>query len=341
MTEGDPPAALRSRRDGRGRFTNPWLDGTAERGVREMMRWQLQRMRNGRPADPAPGAFPLATPEPALPRTAPGELRITWVGHATFLVQHSGVNVLTDPVWSRRASPFSRFGPVRLTPPGMPLEQLPPIDAVVFSHDHYDHLDAASVRRLHATFGDDVAWLAPLGYARWFAGQGVRRITELDWWDDVVLQTPGGPLQVRALPAQHWTRRVTSPVRSRLWSAYSINAGGGMPVLFGGDSGYFPGYADIGRLAGPFRALLLPVGAYEPRWFMRDVHMNPEDAVQAYDDLGGSGVFVASHWGTFRLTDEDPLEPPRRLRAAWLDSGRPPGDLWIPRHGETRRFAGS
>jgi N-acyl-phosphatidylethanolamine-hydrolysing phospholipase D len=334
----DPPAVLCSRQDERGRWINPWLPHSGGRGLRDVLRWQLQRARTGRAPTPAADAFPLARPRLATPRAAADELRITWVGHATFLIQYAGVNILTDPVWSRRASPLRRIGPARLAPPGVDFAALPAIDVVVISHDHYDHLDAPTVRALHRRFGGGVRWVTPPGYGGWFARHGVRGVVELDWWQDVALETPGGALHVRAAPAQHWTRRMTSPERARLWGSFALTATGRRPVYFGGDSGYFTGYRDVGRLLGPFAAVLLPVGAYEPRWFMRDAHMNPEDAVQAYADLGAAGTFVASHWGTFRLTDEPPLEPPLRLREAWQRAGRDDAALWIPQHGETRRI---
>jgi len=273
------------------------------------------------------------TPDPVCARVF-GVLRLTWVGHSTFLVQQGGLNVLTDPVWSRRASPVRWVGPARLVPPGLAYEALPSIDAVLISHDHYDHLDAGTVRRLARDHGA-ARWFTPLGYGRWLHKRGVTRVTELDWWEEAVLETERGRLALMALPAQHWTRRKPWDGYDRLWSAWRVE-GGGQSLLFGGDSGYFAGYADIGRRAGPFSATLLPIGAYAPRWFMRLAHMDPEEAVRAYRDLGGTGAFVAMHWGTFRLSDEAPLEPPERLRAAWSEAGLPPGDLWIPRIGESR-----
>ncbi|MEJ2185376.1 MAG: MBL fold metallo-hydrolase [Gemmatimonadota bacterium] len=320
-----------------GGYRIPWPMPAAERSAGRaggLWRWLAERLRHRPPPTPRPDAIPRREPVPALPRGREDELRLTWVGHATFLVQHGGLNLLTDPVWSRRASPFRWVGPKRLSAPGMAFDRLPPIDGVVISHDDYDHLDAPTVRRVTRAH-PAARWYAPLGYRGWLEKRGVREVVELDWWDEAVLETEAGRLRLMALPAQHWTRRKPWDGYDRLWAAWRIRDDHGS-VFFGGDSGYFAGYAEIGRRAGPFNAALLPIGAYAPRWFMRLAHMDPEEAVRAYRDLGGSGAFVAMHWGTFRLSDEAPLEPPERLRAAWAAAGLPPADLWIPSLGESR-----
>lgn len=309
-----------------GGFRNPWPTPEREGGF---VRWQWERLTGTLPPNPPPGALPTVASDLARPRAAAGEVRLTWVGHATFLLQIGGVNLLTDPHWSLRASPVQWAGPERFQPPGIAWEQLPEIDGVLLSHDHYDHLDTGTVRRVRERWGDWVRWWVPLGYRAWFGEQSVRNVTELDWWEAGEMDGPAGPLRIVCLPAQHWTRRTPCDTRQRLWSAWAVDAPGGRRVFFGGDSGWFPGYGEIGHRTGP-------IGAYAPRWFMRPAHMNPEEAVRAFRKLGGRGTLVGMHWGTWRLTDEDPLEPPRRLRAAWGEAGFPPERLWIPRHGETR-----
>jgi N-acyl-phosphatidylethanolamine-hydrolysing phospholipase D len=319
-----------------GRFRIPWpLEIADQRSGGGVLRWQWERMRQTRAPNPAPEQVPVVPHAVASPRAAHGELRVTWVGHATFLIQAGGLNLLTDPHWSRRASPTQLVGPARFQAPGIPFDELPPIDAVLLSHDHYDHLDHATVGHLRDRFGSGLRWITPLGYRAWFRDAGVTAVTELDWWGETEVRGDDGTVRVTCAPAQHWTRRRLRETNSRLWASYALALPGGGRVYFGGDSGYFRGYREIGERLGPFDLSLLPIGAYDPRWFMAPAHMNPEEAVRAWRDLGGRGAFVPMHWGTFRLTDEDPLEPPVRLRAAWEAEHLPPADLNVPRHGET------
>jgi N-acyl-phosphatidylethanolamine-hydrolysing phospholipase D len=258
---------------------------------------------------------------------------LTWIGHSTFLVQIGGRNVLTDPVWAMRASPVSFAGPRRWVPPPLGLEALPPIDAIALSHNHYDHLDAGTVRRL-AGLHPDAEWLVPLGLARFVRARGAARVAELDWWD----ARDAGPLTLTCAPAQHFSSRHHADRDRTLWCSWVIRAGG-RAVYFGGDSGLHPAFGAIGARLGPFDAALLPIGAYEPRWFMRPMHMNPEEAVAAFRALttgDGRAVCGAMHWGTFKLTDEPMDEPPRRVRAAWAAAGLAVERLWVPTHGGTR-----
>lgn len=272
----------------------------------------------------------------ARPRAGLDEVRATWVGHATLLLQVGPWNLLTDPIFSRRATPVPGTGPARFTPPGLVVDALPPLDAVLLTHDHFDHLDRPSVLALRDRYGPELTWITPLGYRGWFARLGIHGVRELDWWEAVTLQGPDGAVTVTAAPARHWTRRRWR-VNRRLWASWAVRTEGGRAVYFGGDSGFFPGYPEIGRRLGPFELVIMPVGAYEPRWFMRGAHMNPEEAVRAYREMGGQGVFIGMHWGTFRLTDEDPLEPPRRARAAWTEAELPEGRLALPGIGGTVR----
>jgi N-acyl-phosphatidylethanolamine-hydrolysing phospholipase D len=302
-----------------------------------LLRWLLvDRVRHPRPPDPDPSSFKLATPAFPTPRAEAGSLVVTWVGHATFLVQIGGYNVLTDPMWGERASPSAFAGPRRWARPGIALSDLPPIDAVLQSHNHYDHLDDATVRRL-ARQHPRARWLVPLGLAPFLRTRGVRELTELDWWEE----RRAGGVTYTCAPAQHFSARAPWDRNRTLWCSWGI-AAGSRRLYFGGDSGLHPEFARIGERCGPFDATLLPIGAYEPRWFMRPVHMSPEEAVDAYRELarprrdGRSPTFVAMHWGTFKLTDEPMDEPPRRLRAAWAAAGLDPTGLWVPAHGETR-----
>lgn len=319
-----------------GGFRTPWVDADPHPGFLDLLRWRWERLRSPLPAVDS-GAIPRGVPEPAPHRADPGEIRATWLGHASFLLQIGGATVLTDPVFGDRASPVSFAGPARVVPAPLAVDELPPVDAVVLSHDHYDHLDEGSVRALRARFGAELTWVTPLGYRGWFAARDIGRVVELDWWEATRVEVAASAeLEVTATPAQHWTRRGWAMNR-RLWASFALRVGE-QAVYFGGDSGWFDGYGEIGRRTGPFDLTLMPVGAYEPRWFMRFAHMNPEEAVRAYGDLGGRGGFVGMHWGTFQLTDEAPLEPPIRTRAAWLDAGLPAGDLYEPGIGGTVRL---
>jgi N-acyl-phosphatidylethanolamine-hydrolysing phospholipase D len=209
---------------------------------------------------------------------------------------------------------------------------------VLLSHNHYDHLDDRSVQRLAARH-PAARWFVPLGLARFLTQRGVRDVMELDWWEETRL----GSLAIACTPAQHFSARGMRDRDRTLWCGWSV-AGAARQLFFAGDTGYHPEFPAIGDRFGPFHAALLPIGAYEPRWFMRPVHMNPEDAVQAYRDLhqsrppigGRPAVMVGMHWGTFRLTDEPLDEPPARARAAWEAAGLDPERLWLLAHGESR-----
>lgn len=265
-----------------------------------------------------------------MPRAATDAITVTWVGHATFLLQIGGLNVVTDPMWSERASPVQFAGPRRHTAPGVAFDALPPIDVVLQSHNHYDHLDERTVHRLVAR-DREAEWLAPLGVAPALRKWGVTQVRELDWWDT----TRQGSLQLTCTPAQHFSGRGFRDRNRSLWCGWALRAGA-RAVWFAGDTGYHPEFAAIGTRNGPFDVALMPVGAYEPRWFMRPVHMNPEDAVRAFVDLRAAPAMVPMHWGTFKLTDEPMAEPPQRTAAAWRAAGLPPDALWVLTPGETR-----
>ena len=313
-----------------GRFRNPWPEAAEDDRIRSRFRevareWSKKRL----PPDPGADRLPVARADLARPASPEGELRVTWVGHATHFIQLPGLNLLTDPMWSRRASPLRWIGASRFVPATPALEELPGVDAVLLSHDHYDHLDRPTVRALRRRFGRELPWFVPLGYRAWLARCGFRNVIELDWWEEHAL--PGGGFRVSATPARHWTRRTPWGTNRRLWCSYAILPAEdpGFRVYFGGDSAYACFFREIGARLGPFDASILPIGAYEPRWFMRPMHMNPEEAVRAYLDLGGTGAMLGMHWGTWRLTDEDPLEPPIRTRAAWDAAGLPPKNLQL------------
>jgi N-acyl-phosphatidylethanolamine-hydrolysing phospholipase D len=275
--------------------------------------------------------------EPAFHLAARDDrLAITWLGHATAVLEVGPVRVLTDPMWSERASPLSFAGPKRWVAPPIALEALPPIDLVLLSHNHYDHLDVPTVRRF-ARLQPAARWLVPLGLRAFVERLGVPMVEECGWWDERRV----GPARVVCTPAQHFSARGPGDRNTTLWCGWTV-AAGTRRVFFAGDTGYHPEFGEIARRLGPFDAVLLPVGAYAPRWFMRPVHMDPDDAVAAYADLAGANgaarpAMVPIHWGTFKLTDEPMDEPPQRAREAWRRAGLAEADLWLLRHGETRQ----
>lgn len=248
---------------------------------------------------------------PALRLSAPlgpRDVALTFVGHASMLVQFAGVNVLTDPVWSSRASPVAFAGPRRVREPGIPFADLPRIDIVLVSHNHYDHMDVATLRRLRGAF--DPAFVCALGDREKFLALGITKVTELDWWDSCRV----GPCDLTFVPTQHFSGRGVLDRNRALWGGFMITVGG-VRVLFGGDAAYSSHFSAIAARLGSPDIALLPIGAYDPRWFMKLVHMNPDEAVRAHLDLGARRS-VGIHFGCFQLTEEAIDQPLRDLEAA-------------------------
>jgi N-acyl-phosphatidylethanolamine-hydrolysing phospholipase D len=317
-----------------GGFCNPWPKAR-QPVFTGMLRWAVTRTVKPRIDRTRRGQFPSAVPSFVTPRAGARDASVTWVGHATFLIQIGGLNLLTDPVWSERCSPVQFAGPRRFMPPGIPFEHLPPIDLVLQTHDHYDHLDHLTVRRL-ASAHPDARWFVPLQLGDWLRQRGVRVECELDWWE--AAEYDG--LSITGVPAQHFSGRSLQRNRS-LWCGWVVR-GGNRSVYFVGDTGKHSSFEEISARCGPFDAVIAPIGAYDPRWFMAPVHISPEEAVDAYRDLttgsnhGRRCPLIAMHWGTFKLTDEPMTEPPDRARSAWSAAGFSGDDLWIMKHGETR-----
>ncbi len=255
-----------------------------------------------------------------LPSTQAGELRVTFVNHASVLVQADGLNLLTDPIWSDRASPVSWAGPRRFRPPAIAFDDLPPIDVVILSHNHYDHFDMPTLKRLQAAH--DPWFIVPLGDAALLRDAGIAKRIEMDWNQSWTL--PNG-CTLRALPARHWSSRGVPGDRNlSLWLAYVIGTRGG-PVYFAGDTGYGPHFAAAGKQFGPMRLALLPIGAYLPRWLTAYQHLDPGQAVQAHLDLR-SQQSLGIHYGTFELADDGQTQPVDDLMLAMqahnLDNAR-------------------
>ncbi|HEY6343454.1 MAG TPA: MBL fold metallo-hydrolase [Bryobacteraceae bacterium] len=282
------------------RFFNP--DAPQARGLLDALRWTLTSRRESSPRFVAP----IESSNPPSGIEGP-ELRVTLINHSTVLLQHRGVNILTDPIWSERASPFAWIGPRRHRAPGVRFEDLPRLDFVLLSHNHYDHLDIATLRRL-ANRGVS-RFIVPSGVAGLLGSLGIGRVHELDWGQAVTF----GGSTIHSVPAQHFSARGLFDRNRTLWCGYAIEAAGRL-VYFAGDTGFGSHFARIRERFGPPRLALLPIGAYEPRWFMSAVHMSPEEAVRAHEILSAQ-TSIAIHHGTFQLTDEAIDTPKRRLLA--------------------------
>jgi L-ascorbate metabolism protein UlaG (beta-lactamase superfamily) len=256
------------------------------------------------------------TPQPPPPeRVADGGLRATFINHATVLVQMDGVNVLTDPIWSERCAPVQFAGPKRHHAPGIALEDLPPIDVVLISHNHYDHLDVPTLRRLQDLH--DPLILAGLGNEAYLRSEGFDNVEEMDWGDALEV----GPLTIHGQRSRHFSSRGLFDRQKTLWIAFVVEGAAGR-VYFGGDTGYGSHFADTGEQIGPFRLALLPIGAYGPRWFMGPIHMDPQQAVQAHADLRAQ-TSIGVHHGTFQLTSEGMDDPAEELADARRAAGLP------------------
>jgi N-acyl-phosphatidylethanolamine-hydrolysing phospholipase D len=289
-------------------------------------RWKWDQLREGLPAEPA-GGYRFETAMPQLSQNP----SVTWVGHATVLVRVGGRSVLTDPHFSERASPVSFAGPKRVVPAVPALEELPPIDAVVISHNHYDHLDQESVGRLAEQVGGPPRFYVPLGLKEWFGRRGIEDVVELDWWE----RRDYRGLELHFVPVQHWSKRTLTDENQTLWGGWVIKHPE-LSFFFAGDAGYSKDFGDIGAKFGGFDLAAIPIGAYAPRWFMQIMHLDPAEAVQVHKDVKARRS-LAIHWGTFaNLTDESLYEPPQRLAEERKKAGVPDDAFFVLRHGETR-----
>lgn len=308
-----------------GRFHNRY--SSESHGVMEAIKWLPEFLRMKLPKVD----FPVLKPDVAMLKANRTESTLTWIGHSTFLIQIGGLNVITDPVFSERASPLSAVGPKRMAPPAMAYQDLPALDIALVSHNHYDHLDEKAVRRL-AKDHPDLVFVVALGLAKWFRRRGMHKVLELDWWQDT--QVAGA--RISAVPVQHFSGRGAHDRNATLWCGFIAEIAG-RKIFFAGDTGYSKDFVDIAERFAPVDLALIPIGAYEPRWFMRPVHVDPAEAVQIHLDLQ-SRQSVAMHWGTFQLTAEPADQPPQRLRAELSALNIASEKFWVFKHGETRSF---
>ncbi|AOS44039.1 metal-dependent hydrolase [Lacunisphaera limnophila] len=320
----NPPYPRSDHFDGE-RFFNP--SGKNPLGFRDLMKWQFSR---------AQGVWPTwveNTAQPALPATlGPRECAVTFVGHASFLIQFDGLNILTDPIWSDRCSPVSWAGPKRVRAPGIAFEALPRIDLVLLSHNHYDHLDLPTLQRLHAAHRPLI--VTTLGNKPFLADEGIDHVVELDWWQ---AHEPRPGVRVTATPAQHFAARGLGDRFKTLWGGFALETPAGK-LWFAGDSGYFDGFKTIGEKLGPFDLAFIPIGAYEPRWFMQPVHCTPAEALQIHRDVRARRS-LAMHFGCFPLADDSYEQPVTDFQSAYASSGLSPGEFALPEVGETRVLA--
>jgi L-ascorbate metabolism protein UlaG (beta-lactamase superfamily) len=282
------------------------------------LRWQLTRK-------PGPWREWVDDPPGPKPPARVDGLRVTFINHATTLIQIDGLNILTDPIWSDRCSPVAWAGPKRHRPPGTRFEDLPPIDAILISHNHYDHLDVPTLRR----FAPRPALISHLGNGALLAKHGIEGAIEIDWWQEHRLT---GDVRVTSVPAQHFSARAMSDRDHNLWGGFVISGASGN-VYFAGDTGWGKHFAEIGKRFAPIRLALLPIGAYLPRWFMKPAHITPDEAVEAHHVLGAS-TSVAMHFGTFALGDDGETQPVEDLRRAIAAKSNP--RFWILGFGEGR-----
>jgi L-ascorbate metabolism protein UlaG (beta-lactamase superfamily) len=289
-------------------FFNPGVQlpprGFTPEGIGPVLKWQMSRK---------PTPWPAFHDEPTGPRppadVASGQVRVTFINHATTLVQLDGINILTDPIYSDRCSPVAFAGPARVRPPGIAFAELPRIDAIVISHNHYDHLDVPTLRRLQGAW-PSVRLFAGLGNKAYLEQQGLQNVVELDWFERRAL----GPVSVVCVPNQHFSNRGLGDADGTLWAGWAFVGARGY-AYFGGDTGYGPHFRQVREQLGPARVAILPVGAYKPEWFMSPVHMSPAEAVQAALDLSAQAA-IPVHWGTFSLGDDGEREAIDELAVA-------------------------
>jgi len=275
--------------------------------------------------------FELSDNDPQFFKKNKDRDTITWIGHSTLLIQYGGITILTDPHLTQRASPVSFAGPKRYTNPGLSIEDLPEIDLIIISHNHYDHLDKLTVEKLFEQQSKNPPHVfVPLRLKKWFEDLGIENVTELDWYGSKEFNK----WRIHAIPVQHWSSRSPWDRNKTLWSGWVMETKG-FRFFFAGDTGYSKDFGNLGKKFGYFDLAAIPIGGYEPRWFMKAHHVNPEEAVKIHKDIN-SRYSVGIHWGTFILTDEPLDEPPKLLKVAAEKSGLKRNEFFVMKHGETK-----
>ena len=282
---------------------------------------------------PEPIAFPMVENDPEYLKSNKSENTITWIGHSTFLLQIDGINILTDPHFTKRASPLSFMGPSRTTPPGLKIEELPFIDFVLISHNHYDHLDSKTIQLLLKKQNvNQPTFFVPLKLRNILSKLGARNVMEHEWWQ----MTQFKNLEIHSVPVQHWSKRTFNDTNKTLWCGWVVKANN-FKYFFVGDTGYSKDFKDIQKKFGSFDLSTIPIGAYAPRWFMKDSHCNVEEAIQIHKDVK-SKKSIAMHWGTFQLTDEPMDEPIKLLQELTKQLKISKDEFSYMTHGQTKKI---
>lgn len=305
------------------KFVNPGI--VKPNGFRELLKWAMNRQ---------PGDWTEKTDAeygPPPPDKVDGEsIRVTFINHATFLIQTHGLNILTDPVWSERASPVSFAGPERMRPPGIRFEDLPRIDLILLTHNHYDHLDLKTMKRLAREHQSEV--YCPLGVGKYLNGKGIGNVVEMDWWDD---QSINDDITVICTPAQHFSGRGMFDRDKTLWSGFALKTKSGS-IYYAGDTGYGGFFREIADRVGPVSLAFIPIGAYKPEWFMAPIHTSPADALKVHNEIA-SPISIAMHFGTFPLADDGQGEAESELLKL-LNRQSGTGRFIVPVEGEGLDF---
>lgn len=305
-------------------FHNPWLEQKTT--FFDLLKWKLFETAKDWPS------WVENPKDPQIPEVyRSGNVSVTFVNHASFLIQIGGLNILTDPVWSERVSPFTFIGPKRVRDPGIPFAKLPRIDAVLVSHNHYDHMDLPTLQNLSKR--DKPRIFVPLGDKEWLEDNEVQNLQELDWWDHKDLNTE---VTIHFAPAQHWSSRGLQDRNRSLWGSFAIEYRGKY-LYFAGDTGYGPHFTQAAERFSPIELAVLPIGAYEPRWFMQYQHMNPPDTYLAYHDLKAKRG-MGMHFGCWQLTDEGIDEPKDHIKMEFDAKDIPPEEFVVPEVGGTYRY---
>ena len=328
--EGAPPVKLEPAHHSINGFRN--IYDHPERGFADFLHWKFGNIPHEEPAIPTAQMIPylpdiVAPDYRRIDHPDPAKIQITWIGHSTFLIQVEGINILTDPIFNSRSSPVS-IGFKRKSPPGIPFDRLPPIHAVLVSHNHYDHFDLYTVKKL----GNTPKYFVPLKLGQWLRSQHITNYEEMDWWETSRFKG----IRIVSVPAQHFSRRSVRDGNKTLWAGWVLETKHGK-VLFAGDTGYASYFKEIKERLGPMRVALLPIGSYRPRWYMKTIHMDPPEALSAHKDLQAEQS-IAMHWGTFYIADEPLGEPPLYLKKTLKEASMAEDSFLVMKFGETRVF---